>query len=175
MSLIISSSLRQQHWLKLSPMPSSLLPRKFSSWLLDKGSLTLRLKNLAPGSFSVKLLYTGFARASVSEASALNINFREQVYIREVALCIGNKPYVFARSVIPRSTLTGIERQLLWLREKPLGEFLFTHKNMSRGAIEVKQGEVNTRTSWARRSIFTVNNKPLLVSEYFLPELLVIK
>lgn len=152
-------------------MPNSLLPRRFSNWLLDKGSLTLRLKNLAPERFTVKVLHTGFERASVSEASTLNINFREQVYIREVALCIDNKPCVFARSVIPRSTLTGTERQLLWLREKPLGEFLFKHKNMSRGAIEIKHGEINRHACWARRSIFKVNQKPLLVSEYFLSEL----
>jgi chorismate--pyruvate lyase len=175
MPLIISLRLRQQHWLKLSPMPNSLLPQPFKNWLLDKGSLTLRLKNLAPERFCVKVLHTGFASASMSEASTLNIHFREQVYIREVALCIDNQPCVFARSVIPRSTLTGTERHLLWLRNKPLGEFLFKHKNMTRGAIEVKQGNVNTETSWARRSIFNVNNKPLLVSEYFLPALFVIK
>jgi chorismate--pyruvate lyase len=145
------------------------------TWLLDSGSLTQNLKNLAPNRFSVQVLHTGLGRASLSEACTLNIPFREQIYIREVALCIDKQPQVFARSVIPRSTLTGPERQLLFLRNKPLGEFLFKHKKMSRGKIEVKQGLINNQSSWARRSIFNVNNKPLLVSEFFLPSLFTVK
>ncbi len=94
------------------------------------------------------------------------------VFVREVALCIRNQPVVLARSVIPRSTLTGAERQLLVLNTKPLGEFLFSHKHMSRSKIEVKKGTVNQQAVWGRRSIFKLNNKPLLVSEFFLPSLL---
>jgi chorismate--pyruvate lyase len=130
---------------------------------------------LAPNRFSIKVLHTGFARASLSESHALNIPIREQVYVREVALCVDDQPCVFARSIIPRSTLTGSERQLLLLKNKPLGEFLFKHKAMTRGPIEVKSGRVNSQASWARRSIFKVGNKPLLVSEYFLPKLFLIK
>ena len=164
-----------QPWLRLSPMPNSLLPQPWRSWLLDKGSLTQNLKDLAPNRFSVKVLHTGFARPSISEAQTLSIPFTEQVYVREVALCIDAETQIFARSVIPRSTLTGAERQLLFLKDKPLGEFLFKHKHMSRGPIEVKQGTVKQQASWARRSIFNVNQKPLLVSEYFLPSLFLVK
>jgi len=152
-------------------MPHSLLSNPWRPWLLDTGSLTKNLMALAPGHFSVSVLYTGFGRASLSEAKTLGINKREQVYIREVALCLKDKTVVYARSVIPRSTLTGSEQQLLHLRNKPLGEFLFKHKCMSRGPIEVKQGSVNAQNTWARRSIFKVNHKPLLVSEYFLSSL----
>lgn len=175
MPLIFSRPLCQQQWLSLSPMPSSLLPRSWRIWLLDNGSLTQSLKNLAPGRFSVKVLHTGFGRASLSEAQLLNIPLTEQIYVREVALCIDGKTCVFARSIIPRSTLTGTERQLLWLRNKPLGEFLFKHKNMSRDKISVKQGSVNGQPTWARRSVFRVSNKPLLVTECFLPQLFLIK
>jgi chorismate--pyruvate lyase len=77
-----------------------------------------------------------------------------------------------ARTVIPHSTLTGAERQLLALNNKPLGEFLFSHKNMSRNSIQIKRGRVDQNLIWGRRSIFKLNNKPLLVSEYFLPSLL---
>ena len=152
-------------------MPHSLLNKPWRSWLLDTGSLTKNLMALAPKQFSVSVLYTGFGRASLSEAKTLDINTREQVYIREVALCLKNQTVVYARSVIPRSTLTGSEQQLLHLNNKPLGEFLFKHKCMSRGEIEVKHGCINGQNTWARRSIFKVNQKPLLVSEYFLPSL----
>ena len=153
-------------------MPTSLLPEPWRTWLLDKDSLTQRLKDLEPNGFSVQLGFTGFGRASLSEAKALGINPREQVYVREVALCLNGTPVVMARSIIPRSTLTGPERQLLHLKNKPLGEFLFSHKHMRRGAIECKQGAINDQPAWARRSIFYVNSKPLLVSECFLPALL---
>ena len=156
-------------------MPSSLVAQPWRQWLLDTGSLTQSLKNLAPNRFSVQVLHTGFARASLSEARTLGISTTEQIYVREVALCIDNTPYVFARSIIPRSTLTGEERQLLFLRNRPLGEFLFKHKHMTRGKIEVKQGLVNQQSTWGRRSIFKVSDKPLLVSEYFLPTLFTVK
>ena len=175
MSLSFSSALRQQPWLALRPIPHSLLPASWRNWLLDKGSLTLNLKNLAPGRFSVKVLNSLFTRASLSEANALNVPPRQMVYVREVALCIDEKPVVLARSVIPRTTLTGAERQLLFLKNKPLGEYLFTHKRMTRSNIEVKRGQANHRPVWARRSVFRLNHKPLLVSEYFLAELFQVK
>ena len=167
MLLSFSSALRQQAWLALNPMPHSILSKPWRSWLLDSGSLTLNLKNLAPGRFSVKVLNTYFGRASLSECNALNIPVRQLVYVREVALCIDKQAVVLARSVIPKSTLIGSERQLLLLKNKPLGEYLFKHKSMTRSNIEVKEGHVNEQPVWARRSIFSLNKKPLLVSEYF--------
>lgn len=171
MLLSFSAPLREQAWLALNPMPHSLLPKPWRSWLLDKGSLTLNLKSIAPGRFSVKVLDTHFGRASLSEANALSIPIRQMVYVREVALCIDTIPVVLARSVIPKSTLTGSERQLLFLKNKPLGEYLFKHKHMIRSPIEIKKGLVNGETVWGRRSIFKLNNKSLLVSEYFLTSL----
>ncbi len=156
-------------------MPHSLLPQPWRNWLLDNGSLTQNLKNLAPGRFSVKVLNTLFTRATLSEANALKMPHRQMVYVREVALCIDTKPVVLARSVIPRSTLTGAERQLLLLQSKPLGEYLFTHKKMSRSKIQIKKGNVDRQDAWARRSIFKLHSKPLLVSEYFLQALLQVK
>jgi len=175
MPLTFSAALTQQDWLNLSPMPHSLLTGLWRKWLLDKGSLTRNLKDLSPGDFSVKVTHTGFTRPSLSEARALGIAVRQMVYVREVQLCICNKAQVLARSVIPRSTLSGAERQLLVLNNKPLGEFLFSHKHMSRSRIEVKKGRVNNQPVWARRSIFKLNDKPLLVSEYFLAGLLEVK
>jgi len=148
-------------------MPSSLLTQPWRSWLLDRGSLTQNLKQFAPGRFSVSVLHASFGRASLSESKSLGIPPRQQVYIREVALCIDQKPVVYARSIVPRSSLTGSERQLLFLKNKPLGEFLFRHPHMRRGPIEVKQGQVNSLPCWGRRSVFFLNEKPLLVSEFF--------
>ncbi|MAA71557.1 MAG: chorismate--pyruvate lyase [Bermanella sp.] len=170
--LALSTSFRLQPWQGLTPMPRSIVDTPWRNWLLDSGSLTQNVKDLAPGRFSLALLDRRFGRPSLSECKALNIQPRHEAYIREVTLCIDGKAHIYARSIIPRSTLTASERQLLTLQNKPLGEFLFAHKNMRRGPIEIKQGQLNGETVWGRRSIFYVNHKPLLVCEYFLPSLL---
>lgn len=171
----LSSSFTMQPWQTLTPMPRSVVDNPWRSWLLDTGSLTQNVKNLAPGRFSLQLLDRRFDRPSLSECKALSIQPRHEAYIREVTLCVDQQAQIYARSIIPRSTLTASERQLLKLNTKPLGEFLFAHKHMRRGPIEIKQGMLNGETVWGRRSIFYVNDKPLLVCEYFLPSLLHVK
>ncbi len=170
--LTLSSSFTMQPWQGLRPMPRSIVDNPWRNWLLDSGSLTQNVKDLAPGRFSLQLLSRRFGRPSLSECKALNIQPRHEAYVREVTLCIDGQAHIYARSIIPRSTLTASERRLLKLNNKPLGEFLFAHKNMRRGPIEIKQGWLNGESVWGRRSIFYVNDKPLLVCEYFLPSLL---
>lgn len=170
----LSPQLQQQAWLSLNPMPRTLLPEPWRHWILDNGSLTQRLKDLTgnPQTFSVELKKVGFTRATLSEARALKLNVREQVYVREVSLNLNNIPVVLARSVIPRRTLTGRERQLMFLGNKPLGEFLFNHRHMKRHDIECKHGTISGQPVWARRSVFELSGKPLMVSEVFLEHLL---
>ena len=172
MQLTLCPQFSLQPWIQLNPMPHSIISGPWRNWLLDTGSLTQNLKNLAPGRFSLQLINRSFFSPSISECRALDMPPRSQAYIREVALCIDEQPQIFARSIIPQSTLTGNERQLLTLNRKPLGEFLFTHNNMRRGPIEIKQAKLNGQMVWARRSVFYVNQKPLLVCEFFLPSLL---
>lgn len=104
-------------------------------------------------------------------------------WIREVQLLCGGEPRVFARTVIPVDTLTGPQRRLAHLGTKPLGAYLFAHPSMSRGIVEVAaigpgQAMFARATAgvsepreriWARRSLFRVSGKPLLVTEIFLP------
>ncbi len=101
----------------------------------------------------------------------MGIGVREQVYVREVTLKLGEQAVVVARSIIPRRTLTGYERQLMQLGSKPLGDFLFSHPRMRRHPIQCKQGHIGGQSAWARRSVFELSGKPLLVSEVFLERL----
>ena len=64
---------------------------------------------------------------------------------------------------------------------RPLGAMLFADRTMRRETVEVAMlpaaHNANQYTNigepiWGRRSVFRVSGKPLLVSEYFLPELL---
>ncbi|EAT13070.1 chorismate lyase [Bermanella marisrubri] len=167
MSFHFCTRIRNQSWVNLNPVPRNVNSVELRHWLLDEGSLTKRLKSL--GRFSVEIINTGYGRPFLSEARVLGISTRQQVYIREVRLCVNGEALVKARSIIPRSTLTGPERQLLKLNSKPLGEYLFNHRCMHLGPIEVKQGQVDSSSLWGRRRVFSINRKPVLVSEFFLP------
>ena len=150
------------------------------SWLLDSGSLTAKLLKLSGGKFKVQVLRQVHARASRSEALALGIGFNELCLIREVILRGHNQPWVFARSVLPLSSLTGSLRHLRKQGTRPLGAFLFSQPHLKRSPIALAlisghhaylpEALMGTNPVWGRRSVFSLEGKPLLVSEVFLPE-----
>jgi len=101
--------------------------------------------------------------------------------VRQVLLCCDEQPLVYARTVIPVTTIQGAQRRYANMGNRPLGAMLFADRTMRREAVEVSMlpaaHEANQYTNsndpiWGRRSVFRVSGKPLLVSEYFLPELL---
>ncbi len=157
-------------------------------WLFDSGSLTRRLQQACDGCFRVRVESQGWARPRLDEYRALGLRWGRVALIREVHLLCAEQPWVFARTVIPLSTLRGPERRLAQLGSRPLGAVLFADPHMQRDPVEVAcirpgsrlyaaavQG-VRRRPAqiWGRRSVFRLGDKPLLVSEIFvLPERLV--
>ncbi|MCF6218798.1 MAG: chorismate lyase [Gammaproteobacteria bacterium] len=148
------------------------------SWLLDGGSLTRRLIRLCGDEFNVQLLQEQRNRPHLDEAKSLSIRWGEQARVREVYLCAGSRPLVYARTVIPFSTLQGPARRLAHLGGRPLGALLFSSKGMRRAGIQVSrlpgsllQDGLSDEPVWGRRSVFYLADKPLIVSEYFLPSL----
>lgn len=172
---------REPKWRQVSSMRWQL-PKRLKPWLLERGSLTRELMRESSGEFSVQVLSQAVARVYPSEARLLGLKCGRQALVREVILSGMGKPWVFARSVLPLTTLTGRLRALRKLDNKPLGHHLFSYSNMHRGAIEVaKVGSLDhylpksmvsvapSHGLWARRSLFYLDAKPLLVSEVFLP------
>jgi len=153
------------------------------SWLLDASSLTRRLQRCCRHGFRVELLQQGHALPMLSEARALGIKPGRWALVREVRLMCGEQPWVFARTVIPLATLTGAQRRLGHLGNRPLGALLFRDRSMRRGQLEVARiargqrlfrlatRELNPLPPaiWGRRSSFYLRGKPLLVCEMFLP------
>jgi chorismate--pyruvate lyase len=101
--------------------------------------------------------------------------------VRQVLLCAGDKPMVYARTVIPATTIRGAQRRYANMGNRPLGAMLFSDRTMRREAVQVATLPVKhaahqyAKTDdpvWGRRSVFRVTGKPILVSEYFLPALL---
>lgn len=153
------------------------------SWLSDESSLTRRLQRLCGGDgFRVEVLRQGRETPMVNEAQSLGMPLRRLAWVREVCLCCGDTPWVFARTVIPLSTLTGSRAHLARLGNRPLGAVLFADPTMSREPMEVTRLARPDRVfpyfdgqPWGqqpirgRRSRFCLDGLPLLVSEYFLP------
>jgi chorismate lyase len=152
-----------------------LLDPKITSWLIDSDSLTRRIIKFCchnNSQFSVQVLKEGKALPSVDEAIKLKMKIRQWAYIREVLLLCGDEPVVYAKTIIPLSTLTGKQRQLAFLGNRPLGAFLFSQANLHRDPIEISKLSHKNQQLWARRSAFYLDNKPLLVYEVFLPKLM---
>jgi chorismate lyase len=173
------------YWAVHTRWRRSRVPVDLRDWLLDAGSLTDRLRNACAGHFSVRVIDEGWQRPRRDEARVLAMRPSTLGWVRQVQLLCDGVPWVFARTVIPVGTLTGPQRQLIHLGERPLGAFLFADPGMQRAAVElacIQPGQVMfaeataglaTRPAsiWGRRSVFRVGGKPLLVTEVFLPAL----
>mgnify|MGYP002844217348 FL=1 len=155
------------------------VPTFWQNWLFDTGSLTDRLLTVSNGNLSVKLVKQRLQQPRLSERQALKLGNRLQALVREVVLIGMGQPWVFARSIIPLSTLTGRLRKLKWLYNRPLGALLFNDSTMRREPVQVANFQLSTPILgnqfgtaidplWGRRSIFRLDKKPLLVSEIFL-------
>lgn len=159
-------------WYTLKRPAATDAPLIWRRWLLDRGSLTQHLVEASRGHFRVDVVRQLWGRPSRSEARALNIDPRQRVLIREVRLLGHDQPWVFARTIIPASTLTGKQRKLNGLGCRSLGSVLFSDPTMKRGPLQVSRlTQSSGEITWARRSLFYLANKPLLVTEVFLPAL----
>lgn len=158
------------HWRTLKHPTQA--PRRLRRWLTDQGSLTRLLTRASHGRFSVRVLRQHYGRPGAGEASVLGLDARQAVLIREVLLCGGGEPWVFARTVIPARTLRGRHRTLKLIGSRSLGSLLFNDPGMRRDPLQIARVD-DTRGNrlWARRSVFHLDDKPLLVCEVFLPAL----
>ena len=159
------------------------VPEPVLRWLLDPASLTRRIQSACPGCFRVEVLFQGWTRPQHNESRELGMRTGNSGFVREVHLLCDGRPWVFARTVIPRTTLTGPRRYLTRLKSRPLGAVLFADPSMQRGPVEIarlspcdklypaaiRHLTQRPETIWGRRSLFRLGGKPLLVSEIFLP------
>lgn len=161
----------------------SSIPQDLSGWLLDTASLTLRLQRLCPGKFQVRVLSQAWGKPRIDEARVLEMKPGRLAIIRQVHLLCDGQPRVYARTVIPVTSLRGKLQRLAHLGVRPLGGMLFADPGMERGRVELAricrgQSLYQAATChlrqrpaaiWGRRSVFRLSGRPLLVSEVFLP------
>ncbi|MBN7823605.1 chorismate lyase [Bowmanella dokdonensis] len=147
------------------------------NWLLDTGSLTERLQSHCR-QFRVQLL--GQAPLPLLD------NEREQMgpvdyLVREVILWGDDRPWVFARSLLPRALCEQDRGELSNLGEKPLGSILFNDARFERQPFQVTRLSAahrlqsalklpGTQVLWGRRSVFHYLQWRMMVAEVFLPQ-----
>jgi chorismate--pyruvate lyase len=158
--------------------------RPIRHWLTDRGSLTRRLKARC-ADFRVVPLARGLRRPLPDERARLGTGFAERAYVREVLLRCQGEAVVFAHSVLARGGLRGAWNGITRLGSRPLGEALFANPRIRRESLSYRSIDrrhplyrilqrhldVDARRLWARRSLFTLDGRALLVTEVFLPRI----
>jgi len=159
------------HWRAPKQIPLQQIDPHLLPWLRNPDSFTATMKAASEQNVEIKVISQRWGLPQHTEAIKLGIPLRENVLIREVEIWGDNKPWVYARTIIPRSTLTGKERRLINLGNKPIGELIFNDPSLERTPFEWVHLKENQKIQWGRRSIFYINKKPLLVTEFLLPNL----
>lgn len=170
-------------WRPVSQSKIHQAPAHIRSWLTESGSLTRRLKLLAGACFNVSVEYQRWSRPTLGERHLTAIRHGEYANIREVMLRCGKQGLVVARTVIPRQMLTGRQRRLISLGTRPLGEVIFAEPGLKRDCFEIAvispelffpnvlTDQGNQEMIWGRRTCYLIHDKPILISEIFLPAL----
>ena len=172
-------------WRPASRLNRFTLPEKYLPWLLDPASLTERIMNHCHGSFRVQLVDQRRTRPLRNEAMALGMRLDSRAVVRQVQLLCGETPWVYARTIIPPRMLARKFHRFTRLGARSLGAMLFADPSMKRGEVEVtclmpadplyqlaaRDLREKPEVIWGRRSLFWLGGKPLLVCEFFLPDI----
>ncbi len=171
------------HWQSQGQLRNGALPANLKDWLCEQRSLTRRLRLHCARPFALEVLSQRWEQPLQDECQLLGIRPGRLALVRQVRLLCGNRPLIFARSIIPSHTLRGTSRRLSRLGSRPLADILFTDSSVQREEMEftvlrpghvlheltTKALEINAPALWGRRSLFYLKRKPLLVSEMFSP------
>ena len=144
-------------------MPGSIEP-----WLYYKSSLTAKVRS------------TG----SCVQVLVLNERWERAHFKRDVLILCDNKPCWYARTIIPKETYVLRLNELTQLNDEPIGNILYSDPNISlkrRCIFSIKKESIAfikheikpevTHPLWSRRSTFLVEQSPLYLMEFFLPNL----
>lgn len=159
------------------------LPETVQSWTYESGSLTQRLRAVYGNGVAVNVLFQEWRVPFLSERRLLKLPEQRLCLVREVLLHADGKPLILARTIIPTATIK-IASSLAHLGTRPLGEVIFSYPKLERVAMDVAliKASIWTQSTlhnsniqqpiWGRRTVYAIKHRPMLVSEFFLPEIL---
>jgi len=165
------------HWFKPKPEQLTALEQ---DWLLSQDSLTAKLK-AAGQQFNVDLL--GQKQLTIDKHEEQLVGNIDTSIVREVLLYCNNRPWVFARTIIPEQLQDDGSSIFKNLGNQALGERLFQAQHYPRSEFQIasfkstssihqlakKLGYTTQQALWGRRSCFIIKEQTLLVQEIFLP------
>ncbi len=144
------------------------------SWLSERGSLTLRLRQHHPA-LAVRVLDEGPGGLLPDEARRLGLTPGSPAWVREVTLHAHDLELVAARSVIPHWSLANPWCEVQRLGTRALGELLFSDPALERSGFEFQLGADWRRADGApvqlrlaRRCLYRRQGAALLLTERFL-------
>lgn len=173
-------------WHSINRSGINFIPASLLTCLRETGSLTKHLEQFCIGELQLELISQSWKRPLQNEANKLELRNGEYALVREIYFKCKSVPWVYARSIIPRNTLRGAQRRLAYLGTRSLGSYLFSERTTFRGNMEIaiipKQDKLSdlalhnasdkNEHLWGRRSVFYIKDKPLLVVEIFLPDVI---
>jgi chorismate lyase len=150
-------------------------------WLIGKGLLTLRLKEVCGSRFALGLVDQWSGLLSASHRALLRTEDSAGLF-RDVEMCCGDSVWVFGQTIVPDSTLC-THPWFAELGDSALGETLSDLSGVERSPFEyawlpieeavtrraLRDAEIKPAGLWARRARITLRGAPLLTQELFLP------
>jgi chorismate--pyruvate lyase len=170
-------------------LPDNQAAPDLALWLQDRGSFMQRLQHSGVADALIEVVSERWQLPLREEILRLGLPERRYALVREVLIHSTAGRWMFARTVVPETTLSGPERKLARLQNQSLGSYLFKQKSMLRSRFQWAELETGTlwrhkiqnylagwqAKIWARRSVFHVRDKPLLLTEIFLPDMTALK
>jgi chorismate--pyruvate lyase len=160
------------------------IPENVQSWIYESDSLTQRLRNYYGAGVAVNVLLQCWKTPFLSERRLLKLPEHQYSLIREVLLHVNGKPLILARTIIPATTVKTAKSNLSKLGSRPLGEIIFSYPKLERVAMDITLMTSSIWTPsalvaasikqpiWGRRTVYAIAHQQMLVSEFFLPEVL---
>ena len=152
-------------WNTYEAIEHELTNTEIKSWLLEQGPITKRIKSIAE--FRLELIQDELSDATDDEILFLKID-SEEIRIREVILYGNEIPIVFARTIIPNTTIEKGLKELGKIGNKPLGDILFEKDIFSKEDIVFESFKDKESLFWGRKIKYTVKDQPFSVMEVFL-------
>ena len=172
-------------WEKLITWQQREIKPAWQAWLLHTGSFMQRLVQHGVNNARIKVLSQRWRLSNFEQSALLSVGFKTPVLVRDALIVNHNQFWMFARTVIPRHTLTGEEQVLAHLKERSLGSVLFKNPALQRSEFEIaylqptmflhakatNAMQQSLPNLWARRSLFSLPEKSLILTEVFLPDI----
>jgi chorismate--pyruvate lyase len=156
--------------------------RQRARWLALDGSLTERLTRLCGHRLVIEVMAMRVLAVCAEDRRLLGLSVRQRCLERRVLIRCGAGPWVYARTLIPLTSMVGPVRQIKLLGDRPLGTLLFSHAGVRQDPVRVLQLDgvacdaagdfpqaLREQRVWARQTRYFWNAYPLLVSEFFYP------